>query len=610
MSDLQEKLKNLPVSAGVYIHKNADGKIIYIGKAKNLRNRVRSYFQSSKNHDHKTKLLVKSIADFEFIVVDSEIEALVLESNLIKKHKPRYNILLKDDKQYPHLKLTNEAFPRVVMTRKLLKDGSSYYGPFLPTKLAYKSLELINRTFQLRTCDIDINGKLPRPCLEYHLKRCLAPCVKDLCKPAEYVQATTDVKLLLDGKNKELAEQLEQRMWHFAETERYELAAKYRDLRLTVLQLGEQQKMVTTADRDVDIFGYYVEKPRLALQLFTMREGRIVGRREFFWEDLDDFTPETFFGEVLSQYYSTDYVPLEIHVPSDFDDREILEKVLTERRGRKVKFFTPQRGIKLEMIELVEKNAKISFEQRFRVLKPDMEKVLEDLQDILEIPRLPARIESFDISNISGAENVAGIVVFDNGVQNRAETRRFKIKTVDGQDDFASMREAVFRKMRRALEEQKQLPDLIFIDGGKGQLSAAASAMRELDLEAITLVGLVKPPKHHNQISHLLVKGRENSPIPFDASSPTFRFIQQIRDETHKTAIEYHRKRREVRDFTSDLTAIPGVGEKRKMRLLRNFGSIVKIATASVEELKTFVGEKAAKDIVEHFENQRKAAEK
>ncbi len=609
MSSLQEKLKNLPVSAGVYIHKNADGKIIYIGKAKNLRNRVRSYFQSSKNHDLKTRELVKRIVDFEFIVVDSEIEALVLESNLIKKHKPRYNILLKDDKQYPHLKLTNEAFPRVVMTRKLLKDGSSYYGPFLPTKLAYKSLELINRTFQLRTCDIEINGKLPRPCLEYHLKRCLAPCVKDLCKPAEYVQATADVKLLLDGKNKELAEQLEQRMWHFAENQRYELAAKYRDLRSTVLQLGEQQKMVTTADRDVDIFGYYVEKPRLALQLFTMREGRIVGRREFFWEDLDEFTPETFFGEVLSQYYSTDYVPLEIHVPSDFDDREILEKVLTERRGRKVKFFTPQRGIKLEMIELVEKNAKISFEQRFRVLKPDMEKVLEDLQDILEIPRLPARIESFDISNISGAENVAGIVVFDNGIQNRAETRRFKIKTVDGQDDFASMREAVFRKMRRALEEQKQLPDLIFVDGGKGQLSAASSAMRELDLEAIPLVGLVKPPKHHNQISHLLVKGRENLPIPFDASSPTFRFIQQIRDETHKTAIEYHRKRREVRDFTSDLTAIPGVGEKRKMRLLRNFGSIVKIATASVEELKTFVGEKTAKDIVEHFERQRKLSQ-
>lgn len=282
MSDLKEKLKNLPTSAGVYIHKNADGKIIYIGKAKNLKNRVRSYFQSSKNHDYKTQQLVKYIVDFEFIVVDTEVEALVLESNLIKKHKPKYNILLKDDKQYPHLKITKEAFPKVVITRKFLKDGASYFGPFLPANLARKTLEVINRTFQLRTCDIVIDGKLARPCLEYHLKRCLAPCVKDLCKPAEYQQATQDVKLMLDGKNTELADELERRMWHFAETERYELAAKYRDLRATVLQLGEQQKMLTTADKDVDMFGFYREKQRLALQLFTMREGKMVGRREFF----------------------------------------------------------------------------------------------------------------------------------------------------------------------------------------------------------------------------------------------------------------------------------------------------------------------------------------
>ena len=298
MSNILEKLKSLPTSAGVYIHKNADGKIIYIGKAKNLKNRVRSYFQSSKNHDYKTQQLVKNIVDFEFIVVDSEVEALVLESNLIKKHKPRYNILLKDDKQYPHLKVTKEAFPKVVITRKLIKDGASYYGPYLPGNLARKTLDLINRTFQLRTCEIEINGKLPRPCLEYHLKRCLAPCVKDLCKPDEYNQATQDVKLLLEGKNTELADQLEQRMWHFAETEKYELAAKYRDLRATVLQLGEQQKMLTTADKDVDMFGFYREKQRLALQLFTMREGRMVGRREFFWEDLDadSFNASEFLG--------------------------------------------------------------------------------------------------------------------------------------------------------------------------------------------------------------------------------------------------------------------------------------------------------------------------
>ena len=340
LMDLEEKLKNLPTDSGVYIHKNEAGKIIYIGKAKNLRNRVRQYFQSSRNMDAKTRRLVQRIADFEFIVVDNEAEALVFESNLIKKHKPRYNILLKDDKQYPHLKITNEPFPKVVITRKIIKDGAKYYGPFLPASLARKTLDLINKTFQLRTCNIEIDGKLPRPCLEYHLKRCLAPCVKDLCKPDEYVEAVRDVRLLLDGKNKELADELEQRMWSFAEDNKFELAAKYRDLRKTVLALDEQQKMATTPDRDVDIFGYYQEKQRLALQLFTMREGKIVGRREFFWEDLDEenFDASEFLSEVLSQYYSTDYVPLEAHVPVDFEDREILEKILSEKRGRKFIF--------------------------------------------------------------------------------------------------------------------------------------------------------------------------------------------------------------------------------------------------------------------------------
>lgn len=609
---LDEKIKSLPTDAGVYLHKNADGKIIYVGKAKNLKNRVRSYFQSNKNHDLKTRELVRRIADFEFIVVDTEVEALVLESNLIKLHKPRYNIMLKDDKQYPHLKITKEDFPKVIITRKISKDGANYYGPFLPASLARKTLDLINRTFQLRTCDIEIDGKLPRPCLEYHLKRCLAPCVKGLCKPAEYEQAAQDVKLLLDGKNKELADELEQRMWQFAEKQNYELAAKYRDLRSTVLALADKQKMLTTPDRDVDIIGFYREKQRLALQLFTMREGKMVGRREFFWEDLDaeSFDASEFLGEVLAQYYSTDYVPLEIHVPQDFEDRELLEKALSERRGRKVKILDPKRGQKVEMIRLVETNAKIAFEQRFRVLKPDAQKVLEELQEILELPHFPERIESFDISNISGAENVAGIVRFENGKPNRAEYRRFIIKSVEGANDFASMNEAVFRRYKRMLNEQKPLPNLIFIDGGKGQISAAAQAMQALDLEMIPIVGLVKPPKHHNQISHLLRFGNEENPIKFEAAEPVFRLVQQIRDETHKTAVEYHRKRREMRDFTSELTAIEGVGEKRKMTLLRNLGSIEKIAKASVEELKVFIGEKTAKLVFEHFERQRKLAKK
>ncbi|MGI8668769.1 MAG: excinuclease ABC subunit UvrC [Aridibacter sp.] len=611
---LQEKIKNLPTDAGVYIHKKKQGKIIYIGKAKNLRNRVRQYFHSSRNHDAKTRRLVQRIADFEFIIVDTEAEALVLESNLIKKHKPRYNILLKDDKQYPHLKITNEPFPKVVITRKILKDKAKYYGPFLPASMARKTLDLINKTFQLRTCNIEIDGKLPRPCLEYHLKRCLAPCVKELCKPDEYEEAVRDVQLLLDGKNKELADELEQRMWNYSQNNQFELAAKYRDLRKTVLALDEQQKMMTSPDRDVDIIGFYREEgsPKLALQLFTMRQGKIIGRREFFWEDLpeNDFNASEFLNEVLTQYYSTDYVPLEIHVPVDFEDRETLEKILSERRGRKVIIHTPQRGQKAEMIKLVETNAKIRFEQRFRVLKADSEKILGDLQEILELPYLPEIIESFDISNIQGAENVAGIVAFENGKQNRSEYRRYKIKTVEGQDDFASMHEAVFRRYKRQLNEEKPLPQLIFIDGGKGQISAAAAAMRELDLEMIPIVGLVKPPRKHNEISHLLKFGSEDKPIKFEPRNPVFRLIQEIRDETHRVAVQYHRKRREIRDFTSELTAIPGVGEKRKLKLLKNFGSIERIAQAEKKELVPFVGLKTAGEIFEHFERQRKLAKK
>ncbi len=604
---LAEKIKSLPTSAGIYLHKNSAGKIIYVGKAKNLKNRVRSYFQNSRT-DWKTGQLRRNIADFEFIIVDNEVEALVLESNLIKKHKPRFNVMLKDDKQYPHLKLTNEPFPKVVITRRVERDGSYYYGPMLPASMARKTLNLVNRAFQLRTCDLDIDGRLPRPCLEYHLKRCLGPCVKGLCTQDEYQEAARDVKVLLEGRNKELASDLEQRMWKFSEEGKYEIAARYRDLYQTVLALGEQQKMAYTAERDVDIFGFYREGPRLALQLFTMREGRIVGRREFFWEDLpedDSFSASEFLGKVLVQYYTTDYVPLEIHVPNDFEDRVALENLLTERRGRRVRIMVPKIGEKRHLIGLVETNARVAFEQRFRVLKPDSQKVLEELQEILELSYFPERIESFDISNISGSENVAGIVVFENGKPARSLYRRFIIRTVEGQDDYASMREAVFRRYKRMFEEGGQLPELVFIDGGKGQLSAAASAMRELDLEQIMLVGLVKPPKQHSQISHLLVHGREHNPIPFDRNSLAHRLILQIREETHKTAIEFHRKRREKRDFSSELSDIPGIGDKRRLKLLKQFGSIERIAKADVEDLAEVIGSKAATDVFEHFERQR-----
>jgi len=613
---LDEKLKEIPRSPGVYLHKDAAGHILYIGKAKNLRNRVRSYFQAGRSGDFsygiKTGELVKQIADVEVIVTDNEVEAFILEASLVKKHQPYFNYKLKDDKSYPHLKLTiNEPFPKCVITRRIQNDGALYFGPFLPASMARRTIDLINRTFQLRTCDIEIDGKAPRPCLEYHIKRCLGPCVKGLCTPEEYQEAVRDVRMLLEGRNPELAGMLEERMLRASADTRYELAAKYRDLRKTVIKLSEQQKMATTAESDVDIFGYYREGKRLALQLFTMREGDIVGRREFFWEDLleNDFNPAEFLSEVLAQYYSSDYVPREIHVPIEFDDRELLEKALGERRGRRVHILAPQRGEKRDMIDLVEKNAKLAFEQRFRVLKPDMKRVLEEMQETLELPRFPARIESFDISHIQGAENVAGMVVCENGKMNRGEYRKFKIRGVEGSNDFASMHEAVLRRYRRVRDEEKSLPDLIMIDGGKGQLSAAAEAMRELDLEAVPMIGVVKPPLRHNEVAYLLVKGREDEPIYLDSHSLILRLIQMIRDETHRYAVTYHRKRRELRDFTSELSAIPGVGEKRKTRLLRQFGSIQKISLATVEELAPFVGRKTATEIAEHFARQRALAE-
>lgn len=613
---LDEKLKEIPRSPGVYLHKDTAGKILYIGKAKNLRNRVRSYFQAGRTGEFsygiKTGELVKQIADVEFIVTDNEVEAFILEASLVKKHQPYFNYKLKDDKSYPHLKLTvNEPFPKCVITRRIQHDGALYFGPFLPASMARKTIDLINRTFQLRTCDIEIDGKAPRPCLEYHIKRCLGPCVKGLCTPEEYQEAVRDVRMLLEGRNTELADILEERMLRASEDTRYELAAKYRDLRKTVIKLSEQQKMATTSESDIDIFGYYREGKRLALQLFTMRDGDIVGRREFFWEDLseDDFNPAEFSSEVLAQYYSSDYVPREIHVAIDFDDRELLERALSERKGRRVHILAPQRGEKRDLIDLVEKNAKLAFEQRFRVLKPDMKRVLEEMQETLELPRFPARIESFDVSHIQGAENVAGMVVCENGRMNRGEYRKFRIRGVQGADDFASMHEAVLRRYRRVRDEQKSLPDLIMIDGGKAQLNAAATAMRELDLEAVPMVGVVKPPLRHNEVAYLLIKGREDTPVYLDSHSPILRLIQMIRDETHRYAVTYHRKRRELRDFTSELSAIPGVGEKRKTRLLRQFGSIHKISEASVEELAPFVGRKTAAEIVDHFARQRALAE-
>ena len=524
---LAEKLANLPAQPGCYLYRDKQNKILYVGKAKNLRNRVRQYFKDSP--DARLHDLVSRIADVELFVTDNEIEALALECNLIKRHKPRFNVLLKDDKQYPHIKVTGEVAPRATIARKILKDGARYYGPYLPVGLAWQTLDLINKNFQLRTCTIQIDGKADRPCLEYHIRRCLGPCVKSLCSIEQYNEAVRDVDLLLQGKTVDLEAELKDRMMRASEELRFEAAAKYRDQLKTINKLGQQQKMMTISGGDIDAFGYYREGSQLALSLFTMREGKVVGKREFYWEDLaEPFDPATFIGEPLKQYYTSgDYAPGEIYVPVDFEDRELLEEFLASRRGRRVHITSPRRGVKRDLIDLVEKNARLNFDQRFRAQRPDMSKVLQELQEVLELPEVPDRIESFDISNIQGAENVASMVVCEDGVMKKSDYRKFKVRSVEGRaDDFQSMYEVVGRRYARLLREERALPKLVLIDGGKGQLAAAARALHELGLEALPTASIAKREEL------LFLKGRDE-PIRIDHHSPVLHLIQMVRDETH-----------------------------------------------------------------------------
>ncbi|HKV38060.1 MAG TPA: excinuclease ABC subunit UvrC, partial [Blastocatellia bacterium] len=582
---LEEKLANLPVEPGCYVYRDKNNKVLYVGKAKSLKSRVRQYFQSSRNHDIKTMELVARIADLELFVTDNEIEALALECNLIKKHRPPFNIMLKDDKQYPHVKITNESAPRIMIARKILNDGARYYGPFLPVGLAHRTIELINKNFMLRTCTMDIDGKADRPCLEYHIKRCLGPCVKSLCKLDEYTQVIADVEMLLEGKTSDLEAGLKTRMHRASQELRFEQAARYRDQLKTIERLQEQQKMLTISGDDIDIFGYYREGKQLALSLFTMRGGKIAGKREFYWEDIEaPFDPAAFLGEALKQYYAAGtYAPGEVYIPVDFEDRELLEQFLGEQRSRRVHIRDPRRGVKRDLIDLVEKNARLNFDQRFRVLRPDMEKVLQELQEALELPELPSRIESFDISNIQGAENVASMVVCEDGLMKKSDYRKFKVRSVEGRaDDFQSMYEVVGRRYSRLLKEGKDMPKLVLIDGGKGQLAAAAKALHEIGLEALPTASIAKKEEL------LFLKGRPE-PVRIDHHSPVLHLVQMIRDETHRFAVTYHRKRREMRDFKSELTSIPGVGPKLKARLLRNFGSLKRVSEASFAELSPFV---------------------
>ena len=514
--NLRAKLENLPSSPGVYLYKDDKGKTIYVGKARSLRSRVRTYFQESRPFDVKTEKLVSETADLECIVTDNEVEALILESTLVKKNQPRYNVNLKDDKSFPYLKLTvNEPYPRIFITRRIKKDGALYFGPFLPASYARETMKLVNKYFKLRTCNLEIDGTLPRPCLDYQMKRCLGPCVRGLCTSEEYSRAVGDVKLLLSGKTDELIRQLQRRMNEAADNLYYEAAAMYRDWIAMVREMSERQKMILEGQDDTDLFGYFQEGSRLALEVFAMRGGRVVGRREFYWEDLLSFDPNEFFSSALKQYYLQDtFTPKEIFIPVDIEDAEVLEAWLTERKGSRVHVCSPKRGLKAGLLDLVMRNASMSFETRFRILKPKGEEVLKPLQDALGLDALPRRVETFDISHVQGSDTVASMVVCENGQMRKAEYRKFKIESVKGPDDFASMREVVHRRYESLLEEDEgKLPDLILIDGGRGQLSAAVAALDDLGLENQAVAAIAKKEEV------LFVKGREDHPIELPRES-------------------------------------------------------------------------------------------
>ncbi len=606
----REKAALLPETPGVYLFKDAGGTVLYVGKARNLRSRVRSYFLESRWADAKTGSLAREIADLETILVGNEREALALEHNLIKQYRPKFNVVLRDDKTYPYIKFTAaERYPRVYFTRRIKKDGSLYFGPYFPSSLARRILHFIHKRFMVPSCTVDLSRSHPRPCLQYYIKRCLGPCVTGLTTDDRYAEAARDVRLFLEGRRHDLIKSLEERMGAAAEKELFEQAASYRDLLRTLEDIEERQRIASAQGDDTDVLAYYTEPPLVAANLFHLRGGRVVDRREFYWEDLEEFDAQEFVPSLLKQLYlEAEYLPKAIHVSADFEDRELLEETLTERAGHKVEIFTPQRGSKRAFLDLVENNAKHSFEQRFRVLKPSSKAIGEALQNALNLADEPKRIESFDISHIQGTDTVASMVVWENGRMKKSDYRKFIIRGEDGRgedggsaqlprlnDDFASMREAVTRRYRRVLEEKKELPGLILIDGGIGQLHAAAQALESLQVINQPMASIAK----REEI--LYVYGQEDEPVVLDRHSPVLHLIQQIRDETHRFAVSFHRQRRGKRQTETALKDIPGVGARTAQKLLKEFGSVANVQRAGVEKLSQLVTRKSAEKILEHL---------
>jgi len=597
--DLKDKVSQLPLLPGVYLYKNAHGEVIYVGKAKILRARVRNYFSEESLSNSKTGTLISEARDIDYIVVDNEKEALALENSLIKQYKPRFNILLRDDKTYPYIKVTAEKFPRVFVTRRLRKDGGAYYGPYFPGNLAYRLVDFIHRHFKIPSCRVDLTKVHPNPCLQYHIHRCLGPCAAGLTTEFEYAAAVSNVRLFLEGRLKDLSKQLRRRMEAASEDLRFEEAGSLRDIIQTVDEIEDRQKMAAASGDDVDIYAYYAEPPLLAVNLFHLRNGRIVDRREFYWEDQFDFQPSEFMAALIKQVYlDQTYIPAIIHVPADFEDRETLEELLTERKARKVEIHTPQRGQKKALYDLAETNAKHCFDARFRVLKPSSKAILSAFEDATAVPLNPARIECFDISHVQGTDKVASMVVWEDGRMKKADYRKFIIKTVEGNDDFASMHEVVTRRYTRIRDEGGKMPGLVLIDGGLGQLHAAAAALESIGITDQPLASIAKREEW------IYVHGSEEEPIILDRFNPVLHLVQTVRDEAHRFAVTFHRNRRDASRLRSELLEVEGVGPRTVGKLLKNLGSVQRVRAASEADLSREVGAAAARRLRQHFEKE------
>lgn len=627
---LENKLKLLPDKPGVYQMKDDKGEIIYVGKARSLKNRVRSYFQSVKNHTAKTKAMVAHIVDLDYIIVDSEVEALILECNLIKKYRPRYNVNLKDDKNYPIIKVTiNEPYPRVFMVRSINKDGAKYYGPFTSSGAVYETLKLLKKLFPLRTCKRSKMEQQDRPCLNYHIKQCLAPCMGNV-DPAEYAKVVKDVCMVLEGRHEELIKRLRREMEEAAENLEFERAAQLRNQMLALERIQEKQKVVSSSMEDQDVFAMARGFDEVCIQVFFVRAGKIMGQEHYFLTGTDDLSRTEVMTAFVKQYYSkVEYVPREVILQEEIEDADVIEAWLRDRRGGKIEIKVPQRGEKLKLVEMVARNALMVLEQHNENMQKEKamtEGAMLELQQYLGLDEPPLRIECYDISNTQGTESVGSMVVFVNGRPSNQDYRRFKIKTVEGPNDFASMNEVITRRFARARKEMDEinaqlasaegagldsgsisvikpnfavLPDLVIIDGGKGQLSSARAAMNQLGFSFVSTYGLAK------EFEHLFREG-SSEPIILPRNSKALYLIQRIRDEAHRFAITYHRKLRSQRNLKSILEEIPGIGSKRKQSLLKYFGSLQKIKQASVEELTDAPGMnlKVAQEVYEFFQSQ------